>query len=212
MDLALTVTHFPASRSTFAILFGCSFDIEQEVIMRLSQLKEEVVHPLVLPGLFAEFERTRHVQLVEDMGNDVEARIFELEFVSPDTDGPQGLKAQQKGIDKRTSYLNFAYLRNGLISWNRQLARMARNAQQLIEGELHHCIPRSELSRRNLDESLSESDFSDSPTINMNTDVMHTVGYKIKSRIMAIRDEYDDKIRDCTMRIEGMAMATQWVS
>lgn len=39
---------------------------------------------------------------------------------------------------------------------------------------------------------------------------MQQVGAKIGSRLSAIRDEYDEKIRDCTMRVEGMAMATQW--
>jgi hypothetical protein len=40
---------------------------------------------------------------------------------------------------------------------------------------------------------------------------MHEVGEKIQNRLAAIRDEYDEKIRDCTMRVDGMAMATQWV-
>lgn len=30
--------------------------------------------------------------------------------------------------------------------------------------------------------------------------------------LQSIVNEYDDKIRDCTMRLEGMAMATQLVS
>lgn len=41
---------------------------------------------------------------------------------------------------------------------------------------------------------------------------MSETGEKISARRAAIRDEYDEKIRDCTMRVEGMAMATQWVS
>ncbi|KAF2274430.1 uncharacterized protein EI97DRAFT_435263 [Westerdykella ornata] len=42
------------------------------------------------------------------------------------------------------------------------------------------------------------------------TALMREAGDKIKRRIMAIRDDYDEKIRDCTMRVDGMAMATQW--
>ena len=40
---------------------------------------------------------------------------------------------------------------------------------------------------------------------------MRRAGYKIRVRIQEITDEYDNKIRDCTMRVDGMAMATQWV-
>jgi hypothetical protein len=41
---------------------------------------------------------------------------------------------------------------------------------------------------------------------------MQKVGMKIISRIAAICDEYEEKIRDCTVRVDGMAMATQWVN
>jgi hypothetical protein len=34
---------------------------------------------------------------------------------------------------------------------------------------------------------------------------------KIKARLDTMQYEYEEKIRDCTMRIDGMAMATQWV-
>lgn len=40
---------------------------------------------------------------------------------------------------------------------------------------------------------------------------MRRIGYKIHGRIRDIMDEYEDRIRDCTMRVDGMAMATQWV-
>lgn len=43
------------------------------------------------------------------------------------------------------------------------------------------------------------------------TSQLSEVGNKIRSRLMAIKDENDEKIRDCSMRVDGMAMATQWV-
>jgi hypothetical protein len=43
-----------------------------------------------------------------------------------------------------------------------------------------------------------------------NKEIFQQTGQKIKDRIQGIIDEYDDKIRDCTMRVDGMAMATQW--
>ncbi|KAH7128293.1 hypothetical protein B0J11DRAFT_578520 [Dendryphion nanum] len=39
---------------------------------------------------------------------------------------------------------------------------------------------------------------------------MQEVGIKFQARLDAIRDEYEEKLRDCTMRLDGMAMATQW--
>jgi hypothetical protein len=40
---------------------------------------------------------------------------------------------------------------------------------------------------------------------------MRIVGQRIGARLGAIREDYDEKIRDCDMRVDGMAMATQWV-
>lgn len=42
-------------------------------------------------------------------------------------------------------------------------------------------------------------------------DHVREVGERIKVRLSAIIDDYNEKIRDCNMRVDGMAMATQWV-
>ncbi|KEZ45114.1 hypothetical protein SAPIO_CDS2547 [Scedosporium apiospermum] len=51
-------------------------------------------------------------------------------------------------------------------------------------------------------------------TTDSNTDLaqeqMKRIGKKIKARVLDVIDEYNDKIRDCTMRVDGMAMSTQW--
>lgn len=59
----------------------------------------------------------------------------------------------------------------------------------------------------NDDNSILPNDFEDQDDQSQ----MRKVGEKIRLRLAAIRDDYDEKIRDCTMRIDGMAMATQWV-
>ncbi|KAF3059977.1 hypothetical protein GL218_05118 [Daldinia childiae] len=41
-------------------------------------------------------------------------------------------------------------------------------------------------------------------------DRMRIFGARINSRLQAMIEEYEDKIRECTMRLDGMAMATQW--
>ncbi|KAK0619098.1 hypothetical protein B0T14DRAFT_518561 [Immersiella caudata] len=41
---------------------------------------------------------------------------------------------------------------------------------------------------------------------------LHQTGSKFAARCREISDEYDNKIRDCKMRLEGMAMANQWAN
>lgn len=57
--------------------------------------------------------------------------------------------------------------------------------------------------------SLSASESS--PSLARQHQIYET-GFKIRSRIQGLLREYDDLIRDCSMRIDGMSMATQWVS
>jgi len=42
-------------------------------------------------------------------------------------------------------------------------------------------------------------------------DALQTASMRMKDRLSALIGEYDDKIRSCTMEVDGMAMATQWV-
>ncbi|KAF2265257.1 hypothetical protein CC78DRAFT_616160 [Lojkania enalia] len=229
MDLALTTTHFPETELTFAILFGCPFSIEKEVITRLSEIRKEASHPLLLPGIFAEIERNRHVSLVDEMGNEVETKIFELDFQSSDLEGPQGANAEEKSRNKRTAYLDLAYLRNALVSWNTQLAKMVRHAQDLINADIYgvreHLINPLDSYDKPIEDAWADVEakmavdidsckhpwnFQSQDQHRDQGDPLRNISYMVKQRLMAIRDEYDDKIRDCTMRVDGMAMATQW--
>ncbi|KAF1948779.1 hypothetical protein CC80DRAFT_599444 [Byssothecium circinans] len=249
-DLALTVTHYPNTGLTFAILFGCSFDTEKEIVTRLSYVGSEAAHPLLLPGIFAEIERVRHVRIVEETVNNVEAQIFRLDHQSLSPSEPQGEEAQARSQEKRSAYLDLAYLRNALVSWNTQLEKMARHSQELIRKTYEPTtygyraprrgdLPLRSLMRQRSDSELlssmrassgndpnaakildqkdeGDSDPQDSPTSDKQrssatlSETMREVGRKVTSRIMVIMDEYDDKIRDCTMRVDGMAMSTQW--
>jgi hypothetical protein len=246
IDLALTTTYFPHCGLTFAILFGCPLSIEEEIVKRLSLATAEAAHPLLLPGIFAELERTRHVHVVELMIDEIESKIFELDIDSDETEHSQTLGAQKRKQEKRTAYLDTAYLRNGLIGWSTQLSKMVQRVEDL---ETHYFAEKEMLERlgtefqrqsgtennnvelemvsmKHRQHSNASRDY-DTPEIagepfncvvgrqsaksEKTKNQMRRAGRKIKDRLQAIIDEYDDKIRDCTMRVEGMAMATQWV-
>lgn len=229
MDLALTATHFPHRRLTYAVLFGCPLSVEAEVISRLSRVRSpEAAHPLVLAGIFAELERSRHVATIEAMIDKLENQIFELDISKAhhaEQEEDEEEKAR-KQLEKRDDYLDTAYLRNGLTSWRNQLVKIRTKAEEL---EAAHYGPNfstsQSLSRAStqVHEDISRQDKDtrkdDSETKRVSgrtgeawaSDArMRRVGRKITGRLQAIIDEYDDKIRDCSMRLDGMEMATQW--
>lgn len=215
--MALTATHFPENGLTFAILFGCPLSVEAEVIQRLSKANLVASHPLVLPGIFAELERTRHISIVENMIDRLESRIYELDLVPSSTFSPTARDRDQIHRDQREDFLDTAYLRNGLISWNNQLRKMVIHSKSFSgisspHQEVASCCPRETKyqrllpghERRRTLESTSNSSESNYQIRKMN--------FKVQDRLEHIIEEYDDKIRDCTMRLDGMAMATQWVN
>jgi len=327
MDLGLATTYFPHCGLTFAMVFGCSLAIEEDILKRLSFATQEAAYPLLMPGIIAELERSRHIHVVEHNIDKLETKIFELDFKVSDMDGiGDDRETEDKNYEKRNSWLDTAYMRNQLISWNTQLAKMATYAGDLEKhlfakrpvgtdtsdhSKDHDADddaksvtsrrPRSEVDSQSLQRfreqvrsegrrfldvdnlspvqleeqkrrrqrsrervnrklvelspaSLAGSSFNprrkstssmniplprvsviqdsrpastqrggqdegpadgrpslrkDSEAFNMH---MRRVGDKVKDRVQAIVDEYNDKIRDCTMRVDGMAMATQWVS
>lgn len=215
IDMALTATHFPRYGLTFAIIFGCPLSIEAEIIQRVSKANKGASHPLVLPGIFAELERSRHVAVVERMIDQLESRIYELDFASHSNSPLGASKRDQIHRDKREDFLDTSYLKNGLISWRNQLHKMVRHCSSLDghniqdeqpvstppeTGELSPFLPRHEHLSSVKDASMS-SECSHQ---------LRKTGSKIQDRLEHIIEEYDDKIRDCTMRLDGMAMATQW--
>jgi hypothetical protein len=267
MDLALTATYFPQHNLTFAIVFGCPLVVEEEVIRRLSFAMEEASHPLLMPGIFAELERARHIQIVEATVDELEKRIFELDFQSSKMEAMAVSDSEIRNQEKRTAWLDTTYLRNALLSWNTQLAKISQHAIELKETlfrpakatlrhaddapalvdmsrnkfkyvdthsaeqtqteewvDLEHDEIREEdlngdqsdiaeigIQRRPLKSQRGSDNALSQPTSESVKAQLRRGGHKIKDRIEAIIDEYDDKIRDCTMRVDGMAMATQWV-
>jgi hypothetical protein len=200
LDLALSATHYPRRGFTFAILYGSTSKIEKAVFERLQLISVEAAHPLLLPALLVELELQRHNKLVESNINDIEAKILEVKSHSSNAQGYCRSKVERRNESKRTAWLDLTYLRNSLMTWNTQLSKMAEHAEVLNRNG--YPIPDEELmniSPPRKEETLYQKQ-------------MHRVGEKIKARVAAIRDEYDEKIRDCTMRVDGMAMATQWVN
>lgn len=234
----MTTTHFPASGISYAILFGCPLSVENEIIRRISRIGiAEASHPLVIPGIFAEIERARHIRTVEQMAEKVEGRMFALDY-SLSEQYNQNLEQEraQRQQDHKDDYLDMAYLKNGLISWKTQLLNMLKQARELETAHdrseqqalmgMHQMTALSTLMSLSIPTSNVYDDgntndlkstglpiYKEAQPVNtMNSVKLRRVGRKVIGRLQAIIDEYDDKIRDCTMRLDGMSIATQWVS
>jgi len=218
-------------------MYGSSPELEKSLLKMLRSVTVEAAHPLILPGIVAELELIRHTQLVESSINEVEARIFELNFQSSRSRDMLRKEVEARNRLKRTSWLDLSYLRNSISTWHTQLQKMVEAVRTHEKTESGACqaghTSSDHLNSHQSDDSKMIEDrdtLLDHTKSIIDRDVSHVkanwtckdehehesemrrIGTKIKSRLVAILDNYDEKIRDCTMRLDGMVMATQWVN
>ncbi|KAF5649016.1 hypothetical protein F52700_836 [Fusarium sp. NRRL 52700] len=114
-DLAVSATYFLHCRLTFAVMFGCPLSVEAEILARLEAATYEICHPLLVPSMLVEIERRRHLPIIDDTLDQIEARFLELD----DPESLQHLTEAEKLTrkeEKRSAWLDMLYLRN---QWTR---------------------------------------------------------------------------------------------
>jgi hypothetical protein len=206
-DLALSVTYFPQNGLMFGIFFGCTVAIEHQILNRIANAKENVLHPLILPGIFAELERSRMVDVVESTIDDIGGAIFELDsgIATKENSLAMGADDDSSGTRyvRRTVWLNTTFLRSRLQIWRTQLQKMIEHVDELSSTNSDFS---SELYR-------SDEDYISKQGYELESrSQLKRTGLLIKDRLRALLEEYDEKIEECSMRVAGMTIATQWVS
>lgn len=203
-DMALSMTYIPSTHSTYAIVYGCSPETIREITRRLSLAGDAICHPLLLPGIFAELERERHFDLVQ---NGLTQRLqFVTNLLQNNTYDckSRGVKEEDMSTtDSVDLWIAICHLRNGLKKWKQQLVLMAGHVDELSQT---HCqttvVAQAVLPGATHAENGGLLDFDTE---------MRKKGAMIKERLAEIMVAYDEKVRDCNMIMEGMTMATQLV-
>lgn len=168
-------------------MFGCTAAVERNVLNRLAGAKDRGFHPLLLPGIFVELERDRMVEVVETTIDRIEETIYELDTGETSYEAAEGEHLAGPRHVRRTVWLNVTFLRNRLRISKTQFLKMIEHLDQLFGMELFE-----------MPESGSNG-------------LMTRTGRLIKDRLRAIVEEFDEMIDDCSMRVDGMTIATQWV-
>lgn len=209
--MALSVTHSPGRRLTKAVFYGCTDDIRDTMISRLTDCNQVIYHPLVIPTLFCDIERNRHFDLVEPAITKLVSRA--LNIAKPQPRGSGSLQSTSRGISAGADqapasvedpenlmqvWLKVSDLKRGLETWRRQLENLILHCEDLGRAQ-----PRVELDTDPMDSDLSSHDSDKNRYLESGKCVYH--------RLVELRGEYDEKIRQCTDIVDGMVLAAQLV-
>ncbi|KAK8101857.1 hypothetical protein PG999_012231 [Apiospora kogelbergensis] len=77
--IAMSVTSFPDVPVTFAVMYGCTDATIKYVSQRLKSYKRTALHPLMLPMMFVELERTRLLDALQSETSILDQRILEMQ-------------------------------------------------------------------------------------------------------------------------------------
>ncbi|CAI6100821.1 unnamed protein product, partial [Clonostachys chloroleuca] len=191
-DLALSTTYIPATKSQFCIVYGCNKSQMQKVQRRISLAGDGLHHPLTAVGIFAEIERERLVNAVDDLVDQFSLRAEVLDMKYWNTDIP---------VDNRKTRENLA-----ICLRSRELADQIRSTKRQVSKFI------SQVDRFN--EWMTDiSREGTNNTVDAKERIkLRETGERIKGRLQDILHEYDDKIDECKMMSESLSliMQTQW--
>ncbi|KAI0478283.1 hypothetical protein F4859DRAFT_479212 [Xylaria cf. heliscus] len=238
-DLAMTVTHFPHCNLSFGILFGCTTPQKNYVLKRLGRAIGESGHPLLLPGIFVELERKRHhiifesgVGKLESMipGSEMEGLISQrqsghqsdihdrktvyLEMLhlkhGLTTWGQQLTKMREHASTLNTEYFEALHPVNNITavesSEDFEVITDYLSGDPANGGDAPSCEGHSNTRSS---AKFEFGSFKPSQDLKSNREVVAKTNLRIIKRINAILEDYNDKIRECQTRFDGLTMTTQ---
>ncbi|KAK8038002.1 hypothetical protein PG994_014769 [Apiospora phragmitis] len=185
--------------------------MSEDLIGKLQRGSKRIMHPMTLLLLFADIERDRHSKLVSEFHSMLMQRACEFSNDSrraPEvsdtpasssssvTEKPtEGLLRPERDSETMFQWIELNHLRNGLENWKAQLQKLAEHQSEL------RCAYST--SHRSLNVTCEQE--------NLVRCLAHQ-GTQIQARLQQLLLEYDEKIRQTSLTIDGMNFATQVVS
>lgn len=196
----LSTTSFTDKPITFAVVYGCTDNIIEDTEIWLKRCKGSVFHPLILPMVFAEHERKRLFNAIDQKSTELGERILELkkrvkkgnkkevEQEEAESGGRQTMT--QRDCEAIDLWRSMSTLKNGLESLHGELGSMRDHLHALQKSQPKN-VPDSS-SRQGLAPRAGPEVYID-------------------ARLKEMMAEFRSKIRSCEGLLGSMTLATQMV-
>ncbi|XXG95754.1 hypothetical protein Hte_002025 [Hypoxylon texense] len=193
-------------RLNLSVYYGCSQDQIDNIRRRLSEADTSIYHPMLASGILIELDRKRLIKQIESVTNDFEEII--RTFRSSPQNAESILTDSFIGQDGGAQQLPDLYVKD------RELANGVRIVKNQILGMIQHTYELEGTSNVTLRsrESHKRLDFGDG--IDSKQDLYSeepNVELRIRGRLTEIGIEYDQKLDQCHMVLDGLSFATQLV-
>lgn len=159
-----------------------------EIAGRIENSEDAWTHPMLIMGILAEIERERHLKLVQDPLFSLLQRVRSLSYAGT-VSTTSKLTKEDYSIDL---WIRVNQLRIQLRTWKKQLGKMQDHIL-----ELERII--KEDPRYRTDEGRS-----------WRSRAIET-GRRAHKRLAEILSEYEEKVQECSMVIDGMTLSAQLV-
>ncbi|KAK4221269.1 hypothetical protein QBC38DRAFT_377429 [Podospora fimiseda] len=212
-DLAVSAVFNPVTGFTSAVVFGCSPGTDgpgrppdnavEEFAGRIFNSEDAWTHPMLIIGILVEIEKLRHFK-------DVEKHVFDLLLQVKAMTKTATISSTSELAQENYSvenWISVSRLRIALESWKVQLTKMHDHISELEREYL------TEAEDCSSPQSTGRGSFSSTSTAvpdekSWKQSAQET-GRRIQKRLTEIMAEYDEKIRECSMVIDGMALSAQ---
>ncbi|KAK4185072.1 hypothetical protein QBC35DRAFT_504581 [Podospora australis] len=200
-DLAVSSVFCPKTGFTRGVVFGCSEEVTRAFDGRIYNSERAWAHPMLLVGILVELERIRHFDLVKERVHELLLQVRAMN--KAETISSTSELAQDNYSVNR--WILVSQLMTILEAWKVQLNKMDSHITDL-ENALF-----SDAQGPAQDGSAGTSfGGSSSSTLSSTWKVAaKETGRRIQKRLREILSEYDGKIRECVMVLDGMALAAQ---
>ena len=189
----MSVTCFPEKQINIGVMYGCTPSVMSYARIFLRSLEgvagQTAFHPMILPMVYAELERKRLLNVLEDNTTQLEQRILDIEKKLR----RRGKDRYEKGAphsnptarDCETTrlWVGASSLKNGLESLKAQFVSMSEHCHKLYYWQ-----------------SSGERDF---PRIDQEA------SDRIKNRLLEMSEELNTKVRHCEGVLGGTLLAGQ---
>lgn len=146
-------------------------------------------------GILAEIERERHIELVRSRIFHLLKRVYAMNNTAQ-ISATSTLDRDNYSVDL---WIKMNQLRTGLENWKVQMLKIISHIDEFEDLFLNN--QNCGLGSEKKDDEI----YAWKPLSKQS-------GRRIKKRLQEIVCEYDEKIRECTMVMDGMTLATQLVS